>query len=289
MEKINEFEFKTSQSAWSGLNKFIAQNELFLAKKQGINKFGTQMIMNDTFVHIRKSWVDPEFDFGRMFGYKIQKWTSLVRNYVDMNYLDLIAADIKTRESKKSKNYSLSYHFANSHTNGKDCLISIVFSRRPGSDWPVLNFHTRATELTKRFLIDLLLVHRIGEYVYGDGSHFSINFFAPYSYITAETFSMFDTYKPIDKLMATVDPLGPFQERILKTLSRYKTVDPLEIKYKSNRRAVLQLQTHADGEALSRTKPLLAGNLKLVLVPLYPEHVVTSRQRKAYRQQQNGL
>lgn len=263
MDKINEFEYKTSQHAWTGLNKFVAMNELFLAEKQGIKKFGTQLIMNDTFVHIKKSWVDPKFDFGRMFGYKIQKWSSLVRNYVDMNYLDLVAADIKTRESKKSKNYSLSYHFINSHTNGKDCLISIVFSRRPGGDCPVLNFHTRATELTKRFLIDLLLVHRIGEYVYGTGFHFSINFFAPYSYITAETFTMFDTYRPIEKFMAKIEKLGPFQERILKTLKWYKTCEPLEIKYKSNRRAVLQLQTHPDGEALSRTKPLLAGNLFL--------------------------
>lgn len=263
MEKINEFEFKTSQLAWSGLNKFVAMNELFLANKQGINKFGTQLIMNDTFVHIRKSWVDPDFDFGRMFGYKPMKWNSLVRNYVDMNYLDLVAADIKTREAKRNKNYSLSYHFANKYTNGKDCLISIVFSRRPGSDWPILNFHTRATELTKRFLIDLLLVHRIGEYVYGTGSHFSVNFFAPYSYITAETFTMFDNYKSIPKFMSKVEPMGPFQGRILKVLDRYKNIDPMEIKYKSNRRAVMQLQTHEDGEALSRTKPLLAGKLFL--------------------------
>ena len=44
MEKINEFEYKTSQAAWSGLNKYVAMNELFLAKKQGINKFGKTFI-----------------------------------------------------------------------------------------------------------------------------------------------------------------------------------------------------------------------------------------------------
>lgn len=283
------FKFKTSQAAWSKLNQFLAQNEKPLAERQSINKFGTQLIMYDAQVFIEKSWVEPSFDFGRMFGYKVQKWTHLVKNYVDLNYLDLVRTDILTREAKRSKNYSLSFHFANSHSNGKDCLISLIFSRRPGYDWPVLTFHTRATELTKRFLIDLLLLHRIGEYVYGADSHFSINFMAPYCYITAEAFTMFDTYKSVDKVMAKVEDKGPFQERILTTLHRYKVVDPMEIKYKSNRRAVLQLQTHPDGEALSRTKPLLAETLYLGTRARidYPEDIITERQRKTYRESLN--
>jgi hypothetical protein len=59
----------------------------------------------------------------------------------------------------------------------------------------------------------------------------------------------------------------------------------MKVKYKSNRRAVLQLQTHPDGEALSRTKPLLAGGLYLNYKDQikYPEDCVTEKQRKDYR------
>lgn len=289
MYQLQQLNYKTSQEAWSKMNQFLATQENFLSQRQSMPKFGTQLIMYDTFIHIRKSWVDPEFNFGRMFGYKVQKWTHLVKNYVDMNYLDLVRNDILTREHKKSKNYSLSYHFANSHSNGKDCLISLIFSRRPGYDWPLLTFHTRATELTKRFLWDLLLIHRLGEYIYGEGSHFSVNFMAPYCFITAEAFTMFDTYKSIEKVMAKVENPGPFQQRILSTLGRYKVCDPLEIKYKSNRRAVLQLQTTEDGIALSKTKPLYAGDMYLGTRKRieYPENCITEKQRNEFRKTLN--
>lgn len=277
--------YKHSQQCWSRMNQFVAVNEEMLSERQSMPKFGTQLIMYDAFIHIQKSWVNPKFDFGRMFGYKVHKWRSLVKNYVDMNYLDLVRNDILTRERKKAKNYSLSYHFANSHSNGKDCLISLVFSRRPGYDWPILTFHARATELTKRFLWDLLLIHRIGEYVYGEGAHFSVNYMAPYCFLTSEAFSMFDTYKSIEKIMAKLEEPRGFQKRILSTLRHYKVCDPMTVKYKSNRRAVLQLQTTPDGIALSKTKPLLAGNMYLGTSHniQYPEDCITERQRKEFR------
>jgi len=44
-------------------------------------------------------WVDPEFDFGFMFGYKKQKWSILKSNYVDMNMVDLVT--VSTEPLKK--------------------------------------------------------------------------------------------------------------------------------------------------------------------------------------------
>lgn len=279
------FKFETSQECWTKLNKYLAMNELALAERQGINKFGTQLIMYDAVIEVFRSWVEPEFNFGRMFGYKVQKWTHLVKNYVDLNYLDLVRNDILTRERKGSKNYNLSFHFSNDHSNGKDCLISVVFSRRPGNDWPVLTYHSRATELTKRFLIDLLLLHRIGQYVYGDEAHFGLNLMLPYCYISAEAFSMFHTHRSIPKIMAKVSELGPFQKRILTILEKYQTCDPETISYKSHRRAARQLQTHPDGEALSRTPPLLASTLYLDTRTriTYPEDVITEKSRREFR------
>jgi hypothetical protein len=283
MEPIS-FDYKTSQECWRRLNKYLAMNENKLAERQGIKKFGTQLIMLDAFVNIDKAWVDPEFNFGRMFGYKVQKWTHLVRNYVDLNYLDLVRNDILSRERKRNKNYSVSFHFSNKHNNGKDCLISVIFSRRNGHDRPILTYHSRATELTKRFLIDLLLLQRIGEYIYGEEADFSLNLMLPYCYITAEAFSMFHTYRPIPDFMAKVKEKGTFQNKILSTLEKYQSVDPLTIGYKSNRRAAYQLQTHEDGQDVRRTPALLASTLYLDTRTriTYPENVITERQRREH-------
>ncbi len=266
MDKTFNFEFLTSQECWEGLNEFLASQESHIRDKQQRVKFGSEFSLFNVFAHIKKSWVDPEFDFGKMFGYTNNKWKTLVNNYVDLNYLDLVAAEVRLRESKKSTQYSYSFHFSNSHKSGKDCLLALVISRRRGIDYPVLTFTTRATEVTKRFLLDLLLVHRIGEYIYGEGEYFSVNIYLPHCFITAETFSMYDSHRSIEKLLVKkvgINNLGPFQKRILEIVRKYKTIKPEDIKYKSHRRAVKQLQKDSEGNPISGKKPLIAGNLKL--------------------------
>lgn len=298
MEKFNglTLDCATSQEAWEKVNEYLFLNEKDL-KDKGAGRDGNASVSYDNFIYIRKAWVDPNFDFGRMFGYRVQKWTHLVNNYVDMNYLDLVKQDVTLREMKKQRMYNVTKHFANSHTNGKDCLISLTFSRRTSTDAPVLIFHTRASEITKRLLIDLLLVQRMGEYVYGNND-FSIMMYSPMMYLNIEAFTMYHTHRNLKKLLKKhygegkdfkfklENRLEPFQKRVMGVLDKFLTCHPMDIKYKSHRRAVKQLQTDDHGKPLSGDRPMTAGQLYLETRKIiYPDNILSDKKRAEYRKQ----
>lgn len=274
----------TSQEAWEKINEYIFLNEKLL-KKVGGGRDGNACISYDNHIYIRKAWVNPEFDFGKIFGYRIQKWSHLVNNYVDLNVLDIIKTDINSRESKKQRVYNVTKHFNNSHENGKDCLISLTFSRRLYSDIPILVFHTRATEVTKRLLIDFLLIQRIGEYIYGNND-FSIILYSPMAYVNVEAFTMYHLHNNLNKLIKPYkDNLQPFQERVLYILNKFLKCKPTEISYKSHRRAVKQLQS-IDDNGNPSSKKLLAKGLVLTDYKYdYPDDCITNRQRLKFRKQ----
>ena len=274
-----------SLQAWEQINEYILLKEEEL-KSKGFGRDGNASISYDNFIYIRQAWIDPEFDFGRMFGYRIQKWTHLINNYVDLNYLDILKQDILYREGRRQRVYNVTKHFSNNHDNGKDCLISLTFSRRLETDIPVLIFHTRATEVTKRLLIDFLLVQRMGEYIYGTEQSFSIIMYCPMAYLNVEAFTMYHTHRSIKKLLKPYkDNLQPFQQRVMKILNKFLTCKPEDISYKSHRRAVKQLQVDENGHPLSGNKPMKVGQLFLESKKIldYPPDCITELQRKDFR------
>lgn len=286
---MKKFEFDNLQEAWEGINEFLYIKEKQIIKKWG-GKYGPEIICYDIFMVIKKPWVDPNFDFGRMFGYRIQKWSSLLNNYLDRNYLDLLRDEILIREKRKAKSYNYVLHFKNTHISGKDCLISLVISRRVISDRPTLLFHVRISEVTKRLLLDFLLVQRIAEFIFGKNPDVEIRFFSPACYITFENFSMYDIHRPIKKLIPKDKELGVFQKRMLKVLNNFKTIkDPYSIKYKVNRRAALQLQTDEEGMPLSGKVGLYAKDLLITKdTIIYPKDCITEQQRRKYRKNQKS-
>lgn len=248
---VKSFNYTTSQQAWEDINEYIFLKEQHL-KSIGEGRDGNASICYDSAIFIDKAWVDPKFDFGKMFGYRIQKWSHLVNNYVNRENIKAIKKDIDYREGRKQRVYNVTTHFTNAHDNGKDCLISLTFSKRLGKDKPVLVFHTRATEVTKRLLIDLLLIQRIGEYIY-PGREFSIVMYCPMAYLNAEAFTMYHTHRNIFDLLKKYQVrrsrihncytgTEPFQARVIKILTKYLSCKPMDISYKSHRRAVRQLQ-----------------------------------------------
>lgn len=276
----NILSFNTSQEAWAGINEYLFTRERKLSKKnQGYG--GSVIEAYNCLLYIRKAWIDPEFDFNYLFGYKIQKWRSLVNNYLDRNYLDLVAHDIRNRESKKQSNYNVTIHFSNSHAGGKDCLISCTFQRRRDSDIPILLFNLRASEVTKRFLWDLLLLQRMGEYVYGIDQPFSIYVFCGYMYINPEAFTTYHKHRNLKTLLEDrgEDVLQPGQNKILNLLQKFKTIPELSLAYKSHRRYVRQLQ-----ETSAKT-PLLVKDLWLSDQDKieYPDNCISEKQRKEFR------
>jgi len=229
----------TSLEAWEWINEFLVTREDKVKSKGGVRS-GAQVISYDHFMEINKMWVDPEFDFGFMFGYKKQKWSILKSNYVDMNMVDLVKSEVLEREHKNMANYNLAFKFSNTHHHGHGCLISLVFQRRHSQDNPVVIINIRSSEVTKRLLMDFVLVQRITEYIYGDDVSASIKLFCGNMYLSAENFIMYHNHKDIT---TWVDPEHSVMEkRVMDIYEKFMKPEALNINYKVHLRAVKRLQ-----------------------------------------------
>ena len=281
MRVITELTFGSLQTGWQGINEFLFTESKKIEAKGG-GAYGPEWISYDNYVMMRKAWVDPEFNFGKKLGYTKKKWGALVNNYIDFRYLDMVKAEITHRVMKKARSYNYSYHFDNAHGSGKDCLISINFTKRVSHEHPILVFNIRTSEVTKRLLFDFLLVQRIGEYVYGHND-FEVHFFAPSFYITAESMCMYNNIVPLHELVP--EPTHSFQEKVFKRLDHFLTIeDPETITYRVHRRVAKQVRRDENGEPESGTVDMFAKDL--ILAPRhtkdYPEDVVSKSQRKKY-------
>src|SRR5690606_32951490 len=106
---INTLQFQTCQEAWEQINLKLASGSPDLLNDGGGN-YGTEYISYSSLIVMNKVWVDPNFDFAQVLGYTIKKWTTLIKNYVDFNYLDLLKSAITERRGKKAKSYNYSFH-----------------------------------------------------------------------------------------------------------------------------------------------------------------------------------
>ena len=217
---MRKFKFKNSMEAWESIN------ELFLRRGRGVIAKGSQAYLYDVMMFIEEPIVDPNFDMGRNFNYTGAKWASLVKNYIDLEELKRVKLEVA--ECKK-KVYNIPYTFTNNHSNGKNCLLSMVFSKREGTKTPNISVFMRASEVTKRLICDLLLIQRVGEYVFG-GDKFTVTFIFNQMFNEDHVLFMYTVHKPM-VLIKGVDPhlLGSYTEFIKKT--------PEQIKYKVHRRA----------------------------------------------------
>jgi hypothetical protein len=258
VEKFNNF-----QEAWEELNKGMVLNEKEIMESGLGGIYGTEFLRYNTLAIIDKPWVDPEFDFGAVLGYKIKKWTTLVRNYVDINYLDILRNEIASREKKYAKSYNYAFHFSNKYGGGKDCLISLIFSKRLNSTKPTVFFNVRISEMTCRLIFDFLLVQRIIEYVYGEDREVEVEFFAPAMYVTAERLMMMEGVWKYKSLFKQIEKPERFQSKIISMYKEFAEVDANTIKRKSNKRCAIQLQYHIEGKKPSNFGHLQAKNLHI--------------------------
>lgn len=276
---VKVFQFQSLQDAWEGINLWLANaDQETIRKDGGGGMYGTEYISYNNMVVINTTWIDPNFDFGKVLGYTIKKWTTLVKNYVDFNYLDMVKSEITHRRGKNAKSYNLSFHFSNKAGGGKDCLISLVFSKRVDEPFPTVFFNVRTSEVTSRLLFDFLLVQRIVEYVYGEGHPAEVHFYAPSMFITAERFSMFAHWKGWDKIEKKLGN-DRFQNRIRQVYNHFKTADLDTIRYKVHSRCAEVVQGIGN-----TNKSLIAKDLKLTkLVPELEENVYTLTKMKKIR------
>jgi hypothetical protein len=243
----------TSQEAWEWVNEYLACEESAILANGGVRS-GPQMISYDHFMEINKAWVNPEFDFGKMFGYKIQKWSKLISNYIDFDFLDIVKSLVLEKETKKVQAYTIGFKFSNKQTSGHGCLLTLVFSRRLGYDNPIVVMNIRSSEVTKRLLMDFLLVERIIEYIYGPKHGASLKVFCGNMYLSGEAFTMYHNYKDLRVLLKGNET--SMAERILRILDKFEKPESLDIKFRVHLRAVKRLHN-------IDINPLLAKNLRL--------------------------
>lgn len=275
MKKSNEFYFDNLQEAWEGLNDYLVNNEEKILAGNGAT-YSTEMASYDNILYIEDARIDKNFNFGKVLGYKDKKWTKLINNYVDMNYLDLVATEIQKRELSSKPHYNNTFHFANKYGSGKDCLISLTFTRRKTEEVPVLIFKTRASEVTKRLIFDFLLIQRISEYVYGKKQRTKVICQIDFMYIALECFLMYAAWKGIENVVSDIrtNEKGNILNTRSYTKFQQKVIDkhkffldtPLEkITFLVHKRAAAQVKRHPNGGPLANCPDLFAKELKLVL------------------------
>lgn len=279
-KECKTFKFKTAQEAWEGLNEYLATQEKEIYSRGG-GRYGPTIKSFDNLIFIKRPQIDPEFDFGNVLNYTKQKWTSLLKNYVDLTYVELVKSEVAIREKKGSKSYDYAFHFTNLHSSGKDCLISMIFTRRLNKERPQVYFITRISEITKRFIFDLLLVQRIAEYVYGPGKKWELIIFLPAMYISAEHFLYYTIHKPIEEIYQKGRRGGKFAKRIRKVHKRFLKKDLSSVTFKSDYKVISNLQRHASGGVAKNR--LLAKDLVLIQREDFPEDCISPKERLRYK------
>ena len=174
----------TSQEAWEHINEIFIKG----SHPEAVFKSHCQYIYN-VFLQIQTPWIDPDIDIFKYFHYSKSKWGGLIGNYLNIPHLRAL----KEKLSKKSVG-KYSYKFTNSHKNGKACLTEMVIVKEV-THIPELTFFLRASEVTKRLLIDLVFFQRIGEYLFG-GSKFRLNIQFEYLFQDDPVLIMYSVHRP---------------------------------------------------------------------------------------------
>lgn len=216
------YKFEDATTAWSELiKKFLRQDEELFTEGQGAVITGS-VYSYGVGVLIEKAQFDPEFDFGLIMGYTQSKWSSLLNNYLDLDAMDILKTQIRELEKNKAqnRNYHIGFNFADSHGNGKGCLVSGVFSRMIGVENPRLTIIMRASDIVTRLPWDLLLAIRLGAYVYGH-EEFSIELFLRSAFADDISIMLYNGYEEIEPLIAGIEN-EERRKRLKKTLKKVK-------------------------------------------------------------------
>lgn len=219
---MKHFKFPDGVTAWSEINKmFLKQEPILFEDGQGAVITGSLYTYGLT-IEIEDAKFDPDFDFGKIMGYTISKWTSLLNNYLDLDSLDVLKRQIRELEKNKSvnRNYHIGFNFADSHGNGKGCLVSGIFSRMINIEKPRLSVILRASDVVTRLPWDLLLMLRLGSYVYGH-ENFTIELFIRSAFADDISLMLYNGFEPIEPLITSIDNEDR-RKRLKKTLKKVK-------------------------------------------------------------------
>lgn len=159
--------YKTFLEAWEKINQaFVLHNPEDNLEDDDIRTVTQAVYLYNQVIHIENTDEYPEtYNFGEAFNYTKNKWTRLIGNYIDRAALEQFKERIN-KETSSKKFFNIPYFFDNNHLNGKNCLMYMLATKRYGGGPPYLTFNMRASEVTKRLLLDFLLAKRIGDYLF---------------------------------------------------------------------------------------------------------------------------
>lgn len=215
--------YKDPVDAWQSIIKlFLNQEESLFKEGQGAVITGSLYTYGMT-VFIENATFDPDFDFGRIMGYSQGKWSSLLNNYLDLDAMDVLKAQIREFEKNKAvnRNYHIGFNFADSHGNGKGCLVSGIFSRMIYIEKPRLTIIMRASDVVTRLPWDLLLACRMGQYVYGH-EDFSIELVIRSAFADDISIMLYNGFEPIEPLIKNVAN-DERRKKLKKALKKVRT------------------------------------------------------------------
>lgn len=285
---MRSYTFKTADEAWAEINKkFINQDEELFCENQGASITNSLFTYGLSFV-VENAEFDPEFDFGKIFGYTISKWSTLLNNYVDLDALDKLKLQVRELEKNKTvnRNYHIGFSFADANSNGKGCLLSGIFSRMLYIEKPRLTVILRASEVVTRLPWDLLLAVRLGEYVFGH-TDFSVEFVIRSAFADDYSVMLFNGYEKIEPLIDAVENEAR-RKRLHKVLRKVrkaadKGVDP---KYQAYTRVfkIFNPSKYGKDEMKSfKAKDCIIGNWDGIPLPeSCPSILVRNRIKNAY-------
>lgn len=215
--------YKDPVDAWQSIIKlFLNQEESLFKEGQGAVITGSLYTYGMT-VFIENATFDPDFDFGKIMGYSQGKWSSLLNNYLDLDAMDVLKAQIREFEKNKAvnRNYHIGFNFADSHGNGKGCLVSGIFSRMIYVEKPRLTIIMRASDVVTRLPWDLLLACRMGQYVYGH-EEFSIELVIRSAFADDISIMLYNGFEPIEPLIKNVAD-DERRKKLKKALKKVRT------------------------------------------------------------------
>lgn len=254
------FTAPTTQAAWEAINEYlILSGEKLL--KSGV-RVSSQLIAYDVMFDITKAWVDPEFDFAKLFGYHEQKWTRLIANYLDLNHLDLVKSQVQAKEKVNAGSYNIAYKFSNQHDSGKGCLLSVVFQKRHKDDVRRMVVSIRSSEVTKRLIFDFLLIQRMGEYIYGKEVDLAVTLFCGNMWSSIELLTGYHIHKDLRKLVKGKE--NDVTDKMLDLLEKFTDKKyASSLKYKVHIRICRQLIAEDGFIGYKAKLKTLARNCKL--------------------------
>jgi len=254
---MNILQFKDSVEAFNGINGVMIFDKDFIIKDGIYSK--SQTISYNTLIIIKKSYVPESWDFTAYVNYRKMKWITLTKNYVDMGHLQEVISEVNSRELRNNKSYNISFHFSNSHGGGKGCLLTCTFTRRPNEDRPILIVTVRASEVYKRLMMDLLLLHRIGQECYGEDAIFGIHLFIPHMWQGVSWAAMWLSKQSKKTKEEWLEAYGPseFQESVFNKLKYFESVEYTKFNYNADKRAAKVIQGHIESPPLLASECIL--------------------------------